>query len=115
MRYNEGDKAYLTPAEAAKVSEYLMSTSDNQWLLVDQDEGTLNDLAEYSDQLSDLDQTMVATVPEGLCLERFPGQGMSGICTPEETIPHGGAAPQLIAHAFLHAAMAADIAINNGG
>jgi 5'-nucleotidase len=69
----------------------------------------------YADEVDVLRESVIATVPEGICYERIPGQGRSNICTPEETISQGGGACNLVAKAFLDQAPSADLAIQNGG
>ena len=70
----------------------------------------------FSEEVEVLEQAVIGTVTEDLCLERIPGQGRSSIegCT-ELTATNGGDIQQLVAEAFRTRSFEADIAIQNAG
>jgi len=72
-------------------------------------------LERYNKQVSVLEQTKIGSVAEDLCLERFPGQGRSSICSVDDTIAMGSDISNIVAKAFLEVTATADIAIQNGG
>ena len=69
----------------------------------------------YAADVEVLKLEKIAEASTDFCLERIPGQGRSGICTAEETKPHGGDIQQLVAQAFYEMDPNADIAIQNAG
>jgi hypothetical protein len=59
---------------------------------------------------------VVATVPIKLCKETYPGAGQSKSCSANDTMPHGGAASNLVALAFhAYAPPGVDIVLLNAG
>lgn len=102
----------LTEEQQKIVIEYL---EEKDFVALEEDAAAQAALQIYSDQVEILRQTVIATVPEGICFERIPGEGRSQICSPEETLSQGGGACNLVAQAFLFQAFTADFAIQNGG
>ncbi len=72
-------------------------------------------LEEFSAQVETLQEQVVGTATEDLCLERIPGQGRSAICDVADTAVNGGDIQQLVTDAFLARSFEADIAIQNSG
>lgn len=62
-----------------------------------------------------LQQTIIGTIAEDLCLERFPGQGRSNLCDVSQNYVYGSDISNIVAKAFLTVTPTADIAIQNGG
>lgn len=64
-------------------------------------------------------EDVLAFVPEHICMERFPGQGRSVLCLPNETIDNGGGACGIVAKSVLDLedspGFSADISIQNAG
>merc|ERR1712048_237409 len=104
----------LTTEEKEAVVEYLDGFG-GVFVPVIEDEAAASALKEYQDGLEEIKTTVIATVPEGICFERIPGQGRSLICSPEETSAQGGGVCNLVAQAFMEQALTADFAIQNGG
>jgi len=73
-------------------------------------------IAGYSDQVDVLNQTVVGTVTEDLCLSRIPGDGRSSIpgCS-ELTAENGGHIQQLVAHGYREQIGGTDIVVQNAG
>jgi hypothetical protein len=64
--------------------------------------------------ISKLDtDTVLAVVPETICMDQVPGGGWSKLCTAEDTMENGGGACDLVAQAFLDQVPMADVAIQN--
>ena len=73
-------------------------------------------IAGFDDEVSVLEQTVISTAAEDLCLERFPGEGRSSApCTRADTFLRGSDISNLVAKGFLMVTPTADIAIQNGG
>merc|ERR1712232_512651 len=104
----------LTTEEKEAVVAYLDGFG-GVFVPVVEDETAASALKEYQDGLEEIKTTVIATVPEGICFERIPGQGRSLICSPEETSAQGGGVCNLVAQAFMEQALTADFAIQNGG
>lgn len=75
-------------------------------------EALIND---YSAQFEVLTQTVIGTVAEDLCLDRWPGQSRSVICDSSATYERGSDISNIVAKAFMSVTPRADIAIQNGG
>jgi hypothetical protein len=58
---------------------------------------------------------VVATVPESLCTDTYPGAGYTQICNANDTFPHGGAVNTLVAIAFHEYGPPVDIVLMNAG
>ncbi len=72
-------------------------------------------LAVFAEQVEVLEQEVIGTVEEDLCLERIPGQGRSTICDVADTAANGGDIQQLVAEAFNARSFESDISIQNAG
>lgn len=72
-------------------------------------------LSKYQEQVKVLEQKVIGTASQLLCLERVPGQGISSHCDVDQTRSHGSDISQLVALAYLQASRESDIAIVNGG
>jgi len=104
----------VSDTDLAAVNVWL-ATHGDMWVPMTPDSAAAADLSSWKDQVDGLKQQIIATVPTGLCFDRFPGQGLSAICDAALTLEHGGAACQLVSKAFLSVSLEADIAIQNGG
>ncbi len=103
----------LNANEAFVVEEYLASHSE--FIPVSRDDTTSAVLASFQDEIEALKTTVIGTISSDLCLERFPGQGKSGVCDVSATAQHGSDISNIVAKAFLEVTATADIAIQNGG
>ncbi|MFO7292571.1 MAG: 5'-nucleotidase C-terminal domain-containing protein [Actinomycetes bacterium] len=86
--------------------------------IVDPDPATQAVIDTYSERASELEQQVIATVTETLCLERIPGQNYRVSppdCPEGYGAEHGGDAQQLVTEAFRVRSLNADIAIQNSG
>lgn len=72
-------------------------------------------IAGYNEDVSVLEQTVIGSNAETLCLERIPGQGRSTLCDVLDTFANGSDISNVVAKAFLTVSPTADIAIQNGG
>jgi 5'-nucleotidase len=72
-------------------------------------------LDEFSGQVEVLEQEVIGTVADDLCLERIPGQGRSQICDVADTADMGGDIQQLVTEAFHVRAFESDFALQNAG
>jgi len=104
----------LNSSDAFVVQAFL-EDKGGQYVAVQKDSATEAALKTYSDQVSELMDVEIATVPKKICFERFPGEGAGSICTSDETWAQGGGVCNLVAQAFLNQVKIADIAINNAG
>jgi 5'-nucleotidase len=84
-------------------------------LVKEEDAATVALLEEFDEQVTELEQTVIGEVATDLCLERWPGQGQSSLCTPEATTANGSDISNIVAKAFLTVTPTADFAIQNGG
>jgi 5'-nucleotidase len=71
-------------------------------------------VAGFAAEVDVLAQEVIGTATEDLCLARFPSDGRSQICTPEQ-LTQGGDVQQLVTDAFLARAFRADLALQNSG
>ena len=85
------------------------------WKATEPAEDAAEDLAEVVDMISDLSNTVIATVPEDICFERIPGQGRSTVCACSESETMGGGVCNVVAKAFLEVTPTASFALQNGG
>ncbi|MGI9623237.1 MAG: bifunctional metallophosphatase/5'-nucleotidase [Acidimicrobiales bacterium] len=79
-------------------------------------------LDEFNEQVLVLEQQVIGTATEDLCLERIPGQGRSAICAVDEVSDsgaisdvNGGFIQQIVTDAFAARAFRADFALQNAG
>ena len=69
----------------------------------------------FNEQVSVLEQTVIGSVSEDLCLDRWPGQARSSLCDASETYANGSDISNIVAKAFLTVTPTADFAIQNAG
>jgi hypothetical protein len=80
------------------------------------DPSEITPVSETAVPISKLDtDTVLAVVPETICMDQVPGGGWSKLCTAEDTMENGGGACDLVAQAFLDQVPMADVAIQNSG
>jgi len=58
--------------------------------------------------------SILATVPSKICVDRIPGQGW-GDCPANASLTHGGGACQVVVHGLLHQIPEADVVLHNSG
>jgi 5'-nucleotidase len=88
--------------------------ADDQLDVVTPDAATEAIIATFAAEVDVLAQEVIGSSTDDLCVARFPSDGRSQICTPEE-VPNGGDIQQLVTDAFLARAFRADIALQNSG
>jgi len=108
-----GDTRKLSAADAFKVRQSL--TRFPELVSVVADATTANLLASFQQEVSVLEQMVIGTAAEDLCLVRFPGETRSTICDASATSANGSDISNIIAKAFLEVTPTADVAIQNGG
>ncbi|TGD73004.1 bifunctional metallophosphatase/5'-nucleotidase [Mangrovimicrobium sediminis] len=86
-----------------------------EFAVVNEDSATAALLDGFNAQVEVLEQTVIGSVAEDLCLERFPGQQRSTICDPSATYANGSDISNIVAKAFMQVTPTADFAIQNGG
>lgn len=102
---DSGDNYLLTQALTA-YPELVMTLPDaTTQALVD----------DFSAETEVLKQTVIGSVSDDLCLERFPGQGRSSLCDVSATSAMGSDISNIVAKAFMTVTPTADIGIQNGG
>ena len=112
--FSDSEDRVLEAADAAIVTAAL--TAAEEIVTVEEDVEALALLDSFGNQISTLEQTVIGTVAEDLCLERFPNQGRSSIdgCQ-ASTYNTGSDISNIVAKAFLTVTQTADFAIQNGG
>jgi 5'-nucleotidase len=111
--YADRDDRLLSGLDKRIVNKALRRIPEIKLARADTETSTL--LASYQDQVDVLKQTVIGSVAEDLCFERFPGQGRSAICDVSATAANGSDISNIVAKAFLTVTPTADIAIQNGG
>ncbi|MCO7224292.1 bifunctional UDP-sugar hydrolase/5'-nucleotidase [Pleionea sp. CnH1-48] len=109
----DGDKRELGSDDQFLVTQKL--TAYDEVVVTTPDATTAAMLSEYDAQVSVLEQSVIGSVNQDLCLERFPGQGRSTLCDVSNTYATGSDISNIVAKAFLTITPTADIAIQNGG
>ena len=110
---DSGERVELAGDERAAVMADVQAHASLSVITADTDAAAL--LQGYSDEVAILSQSVVGSVAQTLCLERFPGQGKSSTCDVSETSAQGSDISNLVAQAFLEQAIRGDVAIQNGG
>lgn len=108
--FSSSETRGLSADDTAKVVDALATYSE--LVLTTPDASADKTLSVFSKELQTLKTTVIAQVPELLCLERFPGQGQDITCDASE---RGSDISNVVAKAFLEETLTADIAIQNGG
>jgi 5'-nucleotidase/UDP-sugar diphosphatase len=111
--YATGDVRTLSASDAFKVRQQI--TKFPEVVAVVPDVTTENLLSIYNSEVSVLQQLVIGTAAEDLCLVRFPGESRSAICDAMSTAEYGSDISNIIAKAFMTVTPTADIAIQNGG
>lgn len=111
--YNDDQDMLLSGLDKRLVNKALRAIPEVKLARSDAETTTL--LATYNEQVDVLKQTVIGSVADDLCLERFPGQGRSSICDVTESEVNGSDISNIVAKAFLTVTPTADIAIQNGG
>jgi 5'-nucleotidase len=111
--FNDDEDRTIDGADQFAITQAL--TAHPEIVLTQPDATTTNLITNFDAQVSVLEQTVIGTVSEDLCLERFPGQGRSTICDVADTYENGSDISNIVAKAFLTVTQTADIAIQNGG
>lgn len=108
-----GDRAPVTGDDLQAILDFIDITPEVSIVAEDADARALLD--SFSAEVEVLEQQVVGTVAEDLCLERIPGQGRSLLCDVSATAVNGGDIQQLVAEAFRVRSFEADMAIQNAG
>ena len=110
---SDGSSKVLSGFDKWKVG--LSLAKEKELMLSWEDESTTALLAGFDEQVSVLEQTVIGTVADDLCLERFPGQARSTLCDAAATYTNGSDISNIVAKAFMSVTPAADFAIQNAG
>ena len=111
--YNDDEARVLGSADALTVMDSLVAEDEVRGAMEDATASAL--LEGFASQADGLRQTVIGSVAEDLCLERYPGEGRSTACDASETYSRGGDIPNIVAKAFMTITPTADIAIQNAG
>lgn len=111
--YADDDDRELSGDDYAKVIAAL--TNHPEVVVTPTDATTQLMLDGFDAETAVLEQAIIGTVAEDICLERFPGQGRSNLCDVTENYVYGSDISNIVAKAFLTVTPTADIAIQNGG
>ena len=110
----------LTPAESAELQAVVDAAPSVS--LVTPNAASQAILDGFSAQVNVLNQQVIASAAEPLCLRRVPDRPRTGICAPGTVAAsgatqeaNGGFIQQIVTDAFLARAFRADIALQNGG
>ena len=95
--------------------QVLAATPDFAYPVVE-DSSAVSWLEDHKDDISELQQRVIARFDSNFCHDRIPGtRTNSDDCTKCDTYKRGGSACNLVAKAFLMEEKTADLAIQNGG
>ncbi len=108
-----GDRVELEGAERQAVLDAIAAAPELS--IVTPDAAAQTILDRFDGEVSVLEQAVIGTATEDLCLERIPGQGRSAICPVEATAMMGGDIQQLVTEAFRVRSFESDIALQNSG
>ena len=112
----EGEESdeLLAGDDIAAVAEALAASPE--LVPMTEDDGAVTILSGFEDQVATLEQSVIGSAGERLCVERYPGQGQSGNteCT-EACYATGSQIADLVAAGFLTVTPTADFAIQNAG
>ena len=111
--YNDDEDRVLAGKDQKIVSRAL--TRQDEFSYIEPDSETTELLATFDAQVSVLQQTVIGTVAEDLCLVRWPGESRSAICDVADNYENGSDISNIVARAFLEVTPTADIAIQNAG
>lgn len=111
---SEGERQELEGAARTAVLAAVTANANLSVVTPDPDAQAILDV--FAAQVEVLEQTVIGSASENLCLERIPNQGRSTIAGCQElTAVHGGDIQQLVAHAFRDRSFESDISIQNAG
>ncbi|NNC78964.1 MAG: NAD nucleotidase [Acidimicrobiales bacterium] len=108
-----GDRVPVTGDDLAAIEAQIAATPELS--VVTPDPAAQAVLDGYSEQVTVLEQEVIGTATDDLCLERIPGQGRSQICDVADTAMMGGDIQQLVTEAFHVRAFESDFALQNAG
>ena len=111
--FNDDETRTLDAGDAMLVADRL--SSEDEITVTMPDGVTTQLIAGFNEEVSVLEQMVIGSVAEDLCLERFPNQGRSTICDVSETYNKGSDISNIVAKAFMTVTPTADIGIQNGG
>lgn len=111
---SDGEDKVLGGADKRLVRKSL-TAGNPEFRRAKEDAETVALLEGFNEQIAVLEQTVIGTIGEDLCLERWPGQGRSTICDVSATYTNGSDISNLVAKAFMTVTPTADFAIQNGG
>ena len=110
----DGNRQEITGATRTAVLAAIDANPNLSIVTPDPDAQAILDV--FDAEVAVLEQTVIGTVPEDLCLERIPNQGRSSITGCQaQTAVHGGDIQMLVAEAFRVRSFESDISIQNAG
>jgi 5'-nucleotidase/UDP-sugar diphosphatase len=89
--------------------------ADPQLTQIEPDPEAEHILDGYKTQVAKMKHTVIGKTEDNLCLVRYPGEKRSSLCDVAVTRAHGADISNLVAQAFLHQSITAELAIQNGG
>lgn len=111
---SDGEEVLLRGDDRKAVLSSLVSKPEFMYTPRPDAEATAK-LAAFASELEVLKQQDIGEVSQDLCLERWPGQGLSSLCDSSATYLNGSDISNVVAKAFMEGALTADFAIQNGG
>lgn len=110
----QGDKQVPVSSSARAAIEKAIQ-ADPQLTQVKPDPEAQKILDGYSKQVNKMKAVQIGETTDNLCLVRYPGEKRSAICDASITNAHGADISNLVAQAFLHQSVKAELSIQNGG
>lgn len=111
--YNDTETRNLNSNDSYLIIQALSAYPE---LVVTQADATTAQIVDsYVSQTVELQQSVIGTISNELCLDRFPGEGRSALCNASATSAMGSDISNIVAKAFMTVTPTADIGIQNGG
>ncbi|WP_116366894.1 NAD nucleotidase [Parahaliea mediterranea] len=111
--FNDDESRTLDGNDAIAVRNAL--EAEDEIAVTAEDATTVQLLAGFNEEVEVLEQTLIGSVAEDICLERFPNEGRSSVCDISVTYNQGSDISNIVAKAFMTVTPTADIGIQNGG
>ena len=112
-QFNDDETRVLSAGDTKLVTQALQSIPEIK--LTEADPAVTQIISGFKKHSEELVNTVLGTVSENLCIERFPGQGRSTICERGATYNSGSDISHIVAKAFMTVTPTADIGLQNGG
>ncbi|WP_187275698.1 NAD nucleotidase [Parahaliea aestuarii] len=113
FEFNDDETRTLGGNDALAVRNAL--EAEDEIAITMEDATTVQLLAGFNEEVAVLEQTIIGSVAEDICLERFPNEGRSSLCDISATYNMGSDISNIVAKAFMTVTPTADIGIQNGG